>query len=190
MKREKMLAAACGVLAAACVGTLALAAHYERAYDETRNILEAAEQRAVRTITYDELLAMEESGESFILLASRVTCRYCALVEYLLPEAADGRLPVYIFDLEPFRGTDDYDGMKEHLGMTYIPTFFYFENGKIKYTMNNPMPDEYFDQDATAESRAQVRKETLDRINAFIDGAVGRAEPINEALITEAVDNS
>lgn len=137
----------------------------------------------VTMIDYETLQEKISNNESFLLDVSRVSCRYCAVTEEQLAIAATERkLKVYVLDMELYHHTDKYDQIKKELGIDFVPTFFYYENGIRKYAMNSPINDHYFDEDKTNEDRQQERATGLSKIRAFINGAVGAGPAVDEEL--------
>lgn len=136
-------------------------------------------------ISYERFKELELSNESFFLLVARPTCRFCAVVDDYLAfrDNSDLNVPVYFISLESMRGTDFYNEVKADIGLDYVPTFRYYENGKMLYNLNNPLDRSYFDDTATNESRNAVYAEMTDKIEAFIDGATGRGDVINEDVL-------
>ena len=126
---------------------------------------------------FDELCAKKQS---FIVMFGRVSCKQCAVVEYVLDNIKDSPIPIYKFDMEKCYGTDEYDAIKNEVGINYVPTLFYYEDGEQKYCKNNPLPDGYYDSEQTAEGRHALRVTTRENIEAFINGAIGKGEVINE----------
>ena len=137
-------------------------------------------------ISYDEFKKLQASGEDFFLLIARPTCRYCAIVDDYLSfrDNSDLAAPVYFLSLEADRGTEKYDEIKHDVGIDYVPTLRFYKNGEALYNLNNPLDGSYFDEDATNESRNALYAEMTDKIEAFIAGAEGRGEVINEEVKT------
>ena len=136
-------------------------------------------------ISYERFKELESSNESFFLLVARPTCRFCAVVDDYLAfrDNSDLKVPVYFVSLESMRGTDLYNEIKADIGLDFVPTFRYYEGGKMLYNLNNPLDRSYFDDTATNESRNAVYAEMADKIEAFIAGAAGRGEVINEDVL-------
>lgn len=151
---------------------------------------EAAESKArhsqAEKISYEEFKNLQSGGEDFFLLIARPTCRFCAIVDDYLTfrDNSDLTAPVYFLSLEADRGTERYDEIKRDVGIDFVPTFRYYKAGESLYNLNNPLDGSYFDEDATNESRNTVYAEMADKIEAFINGAEGRGDVINEEVKT------
>ena len=147
-----------------------------------------AESRLSRTerISYEEFKNLQASGKDFYLLIARPTCRYCAIVDDYLSfrDNSDLAAPVYFLSLEADRGTERYDEIKRDVGIDYVPTLRFYKNGGSLYNLNNPLDGSYFDEGATNESRNAIYADMADKIEAFIAGAEGRGEVINEEVKT------
>ena len=141
----------------------------------------------VRTteISYEHFKELIAANESFFLLVARPTCRFCALVDNYLSfrDNSDLQIPIYFLSLESARGTDFYNEVKADIGIDYVPTFRYYGNGEMLYNLNNPRDRSYFDENATNESRNAVYAQMADKIEAFIAGATGRGEVVNEDVL-------
>lgn len=131
----------------------------------------------VQYVSYSELSDGENLSEKYILYIGRSSCRFCAVVSGSLHKFENRELPIYILDLEEYRGQKEYEEIKKKLKFEYMPCFKYYENGVEKYHMNNPLSETYF-EDGT--NLTEIREQMYKKIAAFIDGACGTGEIINE----------
>ncbi len=183
--RRSFLLAAAFIVTAAIAGRAGYragqTAGYKLGYGTAVN-----EVRHSRTekISYEEFKNLQSADEDFFLLIARPTCRFCAIVdEYLsFRDNSDLDAPVYFLSLEADRGTERYDEIKRDVGIDFVPTFRYYKAGEPLYNLNNPLDGSYFDEGATNESRNAGFSEMADKIEAFIRGAEGRGEVINEEV--------
>ncbi len=91
-------------------------------------------------------LINKDNNNEFVLFTTRSgcgDCNYCMpnVVTPFLKENAP-KIPVYICDIEKYRGTDEYDSVKAALSLTVesnplgfgkgvVPTYQYWKNGKL-----------------------------------------------------------
>lgn len=144
-------------------------------------------ETGVKVIDYEEYRNLIENKETFVVDIARISCPFCSVVYYLHDKIDSKNLPVYYLDLEKYYNMPAYEEHKGELGITYVPTFFYVENGEVKYTMNNPLDEAYYDENVTGDTRMELQKKALDKINAFIAGAAGEGEVINEELMNDTI---
>lgn len=165
----------------------------EAFYLEQESIAEA-ERKAesigstIRVINYDEYRGLLETEDRFVIEVSRDTCPYCMNLSYIIKDMDTHGVDVYVLNLEEYRGTNFYDDVKAEFGITYVPTLFFIEGGSVKYCLNSPLEDNLANV-ASADERARIRRETADKVEAFILGAIGEGEVINEEPYTKAAEN-
>ena len=175
------------ILSAALFAESIALINYSNSYKKMANAATESEISSVTKIDradFDELIA---SKESFIVMFGRVSCKQCAVVEYVLNEIKDSPVKIYLFDMEQYYGSDEYDLIKSDVGFSFVPTFFYYEKGVEKYCMNNPLPDGYYDDNQSGEERHALRVTTRENIQAFIDGITGDGDVINEEPTSDAI---
>lgn len=134
-------------------------------------------------ISIEEYQKYMDHKSSFILVIERPSCRYCAIVTSAVHRIKDSSLPIYLMDLEPYWGTEQYDLIKSELQVNYLPSFKYIENGNIKYNMNSPLDPGYYE--STGDQRRKLYNEMENKIQEFIAGAVGVGPVVNEALLQD-----
>lgn len=175
------------VLSAALLAESLALVNYSNSFANTANAATESEDSTITKIDraeFDELVA---SKESFIVMFGRISCKQCAVVEYVLDEIKDSPVKIYLFDMEQYYGSDEYDLIKGDVGFSYVPTFFYYENGVKKYCMNNPLPDGYYDDNQSGEGRHALRVTTRENIQAFIDGITGNGDVVNEEPTSDVI---
>lgn len=169
------------------MGAAALLAVAAAAFPDGGTAGHAPVGRTVTLINYDEYRGLSDAGESFLVEVSRITCPYCAYVEHVLAETDLHGTAAYVLDLEEYRGTGRYDEIKAEFGITYVPTFFYVRDGRPALCMNNPLPENILGAETTNGERAETRRETMERIEAFVLGATGEGVLIDEEPLAEVV---
>lgn len=142
---------------------------------------------SVTDIGRDEFDKLIAEKKTFIVMLGRVSCKQCAIVDYVYKDMKGEKVKLYFLDLERYYGSDEYDAIKDEVGINYVPTFFYYEDGVQKYCMNNPLPDGYYDEDQDAEGRRYLRNKTAENISDFIKGATGDGEVVNEVPTSDVV---
>lgn len=142
----------------------------------------------IRVINYDDYRNLLETKDRFVIEVSRDTCPYCMNLSYIIKDMDTHGVDAYVLNLEEYRGTDFYDEIKKEFGITYVPTLFFIEDGNVKYCMNSPLEDNLANV-ASAEERARIRRETAEKVEEFILGAIGQGEIINEEPYTKIAEN-
>lgn len=142
------------------------------------NIQLRSNNHNISYITAEEFHQMRDAKASFVLYVGRSSCQYCAITFSILSTLTDLPVDIKVLDLEPYYGTEQYQLIKDELGISYVPAFFYFDNAQPKYFMNSPVSDTYFNSDKNRDSELNKVRE---KIIGFIDGAAGLSLPINEA---------
>lgn len=139
----------------------------------------------VQEVSLEEYQTLIARKASFVLVAERPSCRYCAIVTSALNQIEVDDIPIYILNLEPYMGTSTYDGIKAELQITYLPSFKYISNGTIQYNMNNPLDSDYYD--ATGNTRLQLYHEMELKIADFLAGIRGDGTLIDEPVQTDTL---
>ncbi|XBX10682.1 hypothetical protein QMP26_41855 (plasmid) [Enterocloster clostridioformis] len=140
-------------------------------------------QNCIVSISIEDYHKYLNDKASFILVVERPSCRYCAIVTSAVHQIKNSSLPIYLMDLEPYWGTEEYDLIKSELQVNYLPTFKYIEDGNIKYNMNSPLDTGYYE--AAGEQRSKLYHEMEDKIQKFMQGAAGKGPVVNEPLLQD-----
>lgn len=139
----------------------------------------------VKKIGIEEYHDLIEDKKEFILYIGRSSCRYCAIVSASLDKFVNQGIPIYSLELEQYYPSKEYDSIKDELGIVYVPSFKYINNGAAVYYMNSPLDDQYYE---SGSDRTQMRVEMESKILAFIHGALGTGEIVNEEIKKDTVD--
>jgi predicted bacteriocin transport accessory protein len=139
----------------------------------------------VEKIGIEEYRDLIASKKEFILYIGRSSCHYCAIVSASLDNFVDQGIPIYSLELEQYYPSKEYDSIKAELGIVYVPSFRYIKNGDAVYNMNSPLNDQYYE---SGSNRTQMRVEMESKILAFIRGALGTGEVVNEKIKTDKID--
>ena len=67
------------------------------------------------------------------------------------------------------------------LDIDYVPTFQYYQGGKMLYNLNNPLSQDYFSADDN-ETLNKIHHDMEAKIASFIAGAEGRGTVISEEI--------
>ena len=142
----------------------------------------------IHVINYEDYKKLQETKDRFLIEVSRDTCPYCMNLSYIIKDMDTHGIDTYVLNLEEYRGTNFYDEIKKEFGIAYVPTLFFIENGTVKYCMNSPLEDNLSNV-TSADERARIRRETAEKVEKFILGAIGQGEVINEEPYTKAAEN-
>ena len=135
-----------------------------------------------KVINYEDYLELTSAGEDFFILIARPSCKFCAIVDdYILMELPPTEKPVYYLNLESYRHSDEYEAIKKVLDIDYVPTFQYYQGGKMLYNLNNPLSQDYFSADDN-ETLNKIHHDMEAKIASFIAGAEGRGTVISEEI--------
>lgn len=139
----------------------------------------------VHDISYSEYQEMVNNKDTFILYIGRASCPNCSITSSRLPYAVNREVTICKLELEPYYQTEEYEKIKDDLGISYVPAFKYIENGEIKYQMNSPLKDNYFTEDA---NRQFLQSQIDTNIQSFIKGSLGYGPIIDEDPYSDEIN--
>lgn len=142
----------------------------------------------IRVINYDDYQKLLSEKDRFLVEVSRDTCPYCMNLSYIIKDMDTHGIDVYVLNLEEYRGTGFYDEVKKQFGITYVPTLFFIEKGVVRYCLNSPLKENLASV-SSAEERAEIRQQAAEKVDAFILGAIGEGELINEEPMTKPAED-
>ena len=180
--RSKKQRAKCVLAAAAAVAVALLCAGGGYTVGKASAVKQESSFFRVRQISYEDFQLLKERKEDFFLLIARPSCKYCAIVDdYIINALPDPGRPFYYLNLESYRYTMKYDRIKEDLGIEFVPTIQYFEDGNRLYNLNNPLDGDYFNNSGS-DANLKIHREMEQKIQAFVDGVNGTGPVVNEEI--------